>query len=115
MSADPKKLREHRSRMNERILEEDYLPIKRFFNLDAAAYRGESLDSRTKHLMGLAVSAALRCNECIAYHIEEAAREGASRSEIVETLNIALIIGGSIVIPHLRFAFEILDEAAPKD
>jgi AhpD family alkylhydroperoxidase len=102
-------IREYRKKMNERILSEDNLQIKRFFALDNQAYSSGALDVKTKELMGLAVSAAMRCNDCIFYHLDRAISEGATKEEIIETLNISLIIGGSIVIPHLRFAFEAMD------
>jgi AhpD family alkylhydroperoxidase len=109
MKIDLKKIREYREKMNSRILDEDNLEIKRFFSLDSQSYREGSIDSKTKELMGLSVSTALRCNDCIFYHLDRAISLGATKTELVETLNIALIIGGSIVIPHLRFAFEVMD------
>lgn len=109
MSITPGEIREYREKMNDRILREDHLPIKRFFSLDDQTYREGALNCKTKELIGLAVSVSFRCNDCIFYHIDRAMELGAARSEIVEALNIALIIGGSIVIPHLRFAFEAID------
>jgi len=101
--------RRHRHRMNERIFEADHLGIKRFFNLDTAAYRDGALPGRTKELLGLVASAVLRCNDCIDYHLDRCAEEGWSDEEILDALNVALIVGGSIVIPHLRHAVETLD------
>ena len=69
------------------------------------------MDCKTKELLGLVASAVLRCNDCIAYHIIRAVQEGATDDEIKETLSIALIVGGSIVIPHLRYAYDLLDQA----
>lgn len=109
MTIDTKKIREYREKMNSIILAEDNLEIKRFFSLDSQSYREGAIDSKTKELVGLAVSTALRCNDCIFYHLDRAIGLGATKPELVETLNIALIIGGSIVIPHLRFAFEAMD------
>jgi len=109
MAIDPRQIREYRERMNHRILAEDDLTIKRFFSLDNQTYREGALDAKTKELMGLAVSAAFRCNDCIFYHLDRAISLGVGKSEIIETLDISLIIGGSIVIPHLRFAFEAMD------
>lgn len=101
---------DHRARLNARILDEgDHLGIKRFFNLDAAAYRDGALDGRTKELLGLVASAVLRCNDCIDYHLEQCAQAGYSDAEMTDALNVALVVGGSIVIPHLRHAVETID------
>lgn len=102
----------HRRRAegNELILSEDNLVLKRFFNLDTRTYEDGALPRKVKELLGLAASAVLRCNDCIYYHIEQAKLAGASREEIIETLNVALVVGGSIVIPHLRSAFAALGE-----
>ena len=100
----------YRARMNARILEEgDHLGIKRFFNLDTAAYRDGALDGRTKELLGLVASAVLRCNDCIDYHLEQCAAAGYTDAELEDALNVALVVGGSIVIPHLRHAVETID------
>lgn len=95
---------------NSLILGEDHLPLKRFFALDTAAYADGACPQKYKELMGLVGSLVLRCNDCVLYHIDKAKQAGADRNEIVESMNIALVIGGSIVIPHLRLAFEALDE-----
>lgn len=101
----------YRSRMNERIAQIDHLGIKRFFNLDTNAYRDGALDSKTKELLGLVASMVLRCNDCIDYHIVQCVDAGFSDAELVEAFNVALVVGGSIVIPHLRHAVETLDLA----
>lgn len=96
--------------MNERILDGgSHLGIKRFFNLDTAAYRDGALDGRTKELLGLVASAVLRCNDCIDYHLEQCAEVGFTDEELEDALNVALVVGGSIVIPHLRHAVETID------
>jgi AhpD family alkylhydroperoxidase len=95
--------------MNERIVQIDHLGIKRFFNLDTAAYRDGALDARTKELLGLAASAVLRCNDCIDYHLMQCVNAGWKDEELHDALNVALIVGGSIVIPHLRHAVETID------
>jgi AhpD family alkylhydroperoxidase len=100
---------EYRRRMNSRINEIDHLGIKRFFSLDSAAYRDGALDHKTKELMGLVASMVLRCNDCIDYHIIQCVEAGVSDPEFYETFNVALVVGGSIVIPHLRHAVETLD------
>ena len=102
--------RAERQRMNDRIMEAEHLGIKRFFNLDTAAYRDGALDGRTKELLGLVASAVLRCNDCIDYHLVQCVRAGFSDAEIHDALNVALVVGGSIVIPHMRHAFATLEE-----
>lgn len=101
--------RTYRERMNERIMNADHLGIKRFFNLDTAAYRHGVLDAPTKELLGLVASAVLRCNDCIDYHLIQCVEAGWSDEELYDALNVALVVGGSIVIPHLRHAFETID------
>ena len=100
----------YRERMNHRILEEkNHLGIKRFFNLDSAAYRDGALDARTKEMLGLVASMVLRCNDCIDYHLGQCVEAGYSDDELDEAMNVALVVGGSIVIPHLRHAVETVD------
>jgi AhpD family alkylhydroperoxidase len=101
---------EYRARMNERILGSDSLIIKRIYNLDTNAYQPGALDAKTKELLGLVASAVLRCDDCIRYHIQSALEQGATEGELIETYEIALLVGGTIVIPHLRRAFEFMDE-----
>lgn len=100
---------EYRTRMNARIREIDHLGIKRFFNLDTAAYRDGPLDSKTKELLGLVASTVLRCNDCIDYHLIQCVGAGWTDEELFDALNVALVVGGSIVIPHLRHAVETID------
>lgn len=109
-SRDIKEFRSHRERMNERIYESEHLGIKRFFNLDTAAYRDGALDGRTKELLGLVASAVLRCNDCIDYHLDQCVGMGFTDEELHDALNVALVVGGSIVIPHLRHAFGTIDQ-----
>jgi AhpD family alkylhydroperoxidase len=99
----------YRQKMNDRIFEIDHLGIKRFFNLDTAAYKDGALDARTKELLGLTASAVLRCNDCIDYHLIQCVQAGWSDAELYDALNVALIVGGSIVVPHLRHAVETID------
>jgi len=101
-----------RQAMNKKILEQGNLGIKRFFALDEQAYQPGALDSKAKELIGLAASLVLRCDDCVAYHLIQARDKGASSEEIFETFNIGLIVGGSIVIPHLRRAVDFLEELA---
>ncbi len=99
----------YRLRMNDRVMEANHLGIKRFFNLDSKAYEDGALPASTKELLGLAASAVLRCNDCIDYHLIQCTKAGFTDEELYEALNVALIVGGSIVIPHLRHAFETID------
>jgi AhpD family alkylhydroperoxidase len=99
-----------RAEGNERILGVDHLGLKRFMRLDSAAYEPGALPSETKELLGLVASAVLRCNDCIDYHLDRCVEIGVGRDQIVEALNIALVVGGSIVVPHLRHALATLDE-----
>ena len=100
---------DYRARMNERIAQIDHLGIKRFFNLDSAAYKDGALDGKTKELLGLTASMVLRCNDCIDYHVIQCVDNGWSDAELYEAMNVALVVGGSIVIPHFRHAIETLD------
>lgn len=101
---------EYRSRMNEKLLGADNKLIKRIFNLDTNAYTAGALDVKTKELLGLATSAVLRCDDCIKYHLEKAYANGVSREEMMETMGIATLVGGTIVIPHLRRAYEFWEQ-----
>jgi AhpD family alkylhydroperoxidase len=109
MSSRLEQFRLYREKMNEKILAGEHLGIKRFFNLDAAAYRDGALPEKTKELLGLVASTVLRCNDCIDYHLIQSVAAGYSDEELHDALNIALIVGGSIVIPHLRHAYETIE------
>ena len=102
--------RKFREKMNARILESDNLEIKRFFALDTRAYDAGALPVQTKELMGLVASMVLRCDDCVTYHIVRCAEEGVTRAQFLEAFNVALVVGGSITIPHLRRAVAALDE-----
>lgn len=101
--------REKRSIMNDKVMDLDHLGVKRFFNMDSNTYRDGALDTKTKELLGLVASSVLRCNDCIDYHLEQCAKAGFTKDEIIDAMNVALIVGGSIVIPHLRHAVETLE------
>lgn len=105
---------EFRARMNERILGSDSTLIKRMYNLDTNAFKGKHLPTKTKELAGLSASMVLRCDDCIKYHIQSGLEAGATEEELVEIFEIALLIGGTIVIPHLRRAFAYMDEVLEK-
>ena len=104
----------YRGRMNERIAQINHLGINRFFNLDTNAYKDGALPGRTKELLGLVASMVLRCNDCIDYHILQCVEAGWTDEELYDAFNVALVVGGSIVIPHLRHAVETLDLARRK-
>jgi len=106
--------RRYRERMNARILSSGNLGIKRLFALDSRAYEKGALDSKTKELLGLVASLVLRCNDCITYHVIRCVQEGVSDEEFFESLNVALVVGGSITIPHMRRAVETLDQCREK-
>jgi ribonuclease HI len=99
-----------RMRLNENVDKADNFLLKRFYNLDHNAYLEGTIPAKFKELMGLVGSACFRCDDCIFYHIIQSCRLGATRAEQEESLNVALIVGGSIVIPHLRRAYELLTE-----
>jgi AhpD family alkylhydroperoxidase len=101
---------ETRARLNQNVDAADNKLLKRFYNIDHNTYLEGEVPARYKELMGLSVSAALRCDDCINYHIIQAYRLGVGRKEQEETLNVALVVGGSIVIPHLRRAYALLEE-----
>ena len=110
MKKETSETRKYRSDMNDKILNSGFRDYNKFFALDNKAYIDGALNAKTKELMGLVASMVLRCNDCIFYHIDRSIQEGANRQELMESFNIALIVGGSIVIPHLRYAFEMMDD-----
>jgi AhpD family alkylhydroperoxidase len=109
MSNPVKEFNAYREKMNAQILSDDNTVIKRIFNLDTNAFKEGALDATTKELLGLVASAVLRCDDCIKYHLEKCHKEGLSKEQIVEALSIATLIGGTIMIPHLRRAYEFLE------
>jgi AhpD family alkylhydroperoxidase len=111
-SGSLEEFRKFRERMNSEILGENNLVINRFFALDTRTYEGGALDVKTKELLGLVASLVLRCDDCVTYHLVRCAEEGVSRSEIFESLSVGLVVGGSIVIPHLRRAVDRWNELA---
>ena len=98
-----------RKRMNERILSEDNQVVRRFFALDTQTYREGALDVKTKEMLGLVASMVLRCDDCISYHVAQCKEAGVNRDEFFEVFSVGLVVGGSIVIPHLRRAVDFLD------
>ena len=109
-SAIARKFLDIRAHLNEHVDKADNFLVKRFYNLDHNTYLDGALSAKSKELMGLAASAVLRCDDCVSYHIIQSYRLGATRAEQEETINVALVVGGSIVIPHLRRAYELLAE-----
>ena len=100
----------YRAVMNEKLLGSNHLGIKRFFALDTQAYEDGALDKRTKEMLGLVASIVLRCDDCITYHIKQCVTAGVTRAEMMDVFNVALVVGGSITIPHLRRAIDRLDQ-----
>ncbi|MGB1308286.1 MAG: carboxymuconolactone decarboxylase family protein [Oceanihabitans sp.] len=100
---------EYRSKMNDKILADNNKVIKRIFNLDTNAFAAGKLDKKTKELLGLVASMVLRCDDCVKYHLEACHTEGLTKEQVVEALSIANLVGGTIVIPHLRKAYEYWD------
>jgi ribonuclease HI len=105
-----RKFLDTRERLNSNVERANNFLVKRFYNLDHNTYLEGALSAKTKELLGLVASACLRCDDCIFYHAIHAFRLGVTRAEQEESLNVALIVGGSIVIPHLRRAYELLEE-----
>jgi AhpD family alkylhydroperoxidase len=99
-----------RAAMNQQIQSSDHLGMKRFFALDHQAYEPGALGTKTKELLGLVASTVLRCDDCITYHLVRCSEEGWKRAEVIDALNVALIVGGSITIPHVRRAFARMNE-----
>jgi AhpD family alkylhydroperoxidase len=97
---------DYRTKMNEKLLADNNKIVKRIFNLDTNAYAAGALDVKTKELLGLVASAVLRCDDCVKYHLETSFKEGVSKEEMMEAMGIATLVGGTIVIPHLRRAYE---------
>jgi len=110
MSNQVEEFNAYRSKMNEKLLQDNNKIIKRIFNLDTNAFSEGALDVKTKELLGLVASTVLRCDDCVKYHLESSHKEGVSKDEIMETLGIATLVGGTIVIPHLRRAYEYWEE-----
>ncbi len=106
-----KEFNSYRQKMNDKILGDNNKIIKRIFNLDTNAYApGGALDVKTKELLGLVASTVLRCDDCVKYHLETCYKAGLSKEEVMEALSIATLVGGTIVIPHLRRAYEFWEE-----
>ncbi len=109
MSNPIEEFNDYRSKMNDKILADNNKIIKRIFNLDTNAYTEGALDVKTKELLGLVASTVLRCDDCVKYHLETSHKIGLKKEEVVEALSIATLVGGTIVIPHLRKAYEFWD------
>ena len=99
-----------RKRMNERILGHDNQVVRRFFALDTQTYQSGALDVKTKEMLGLVASLVLRCDDCVSYHVAQCKEAGVTEDEFFEIFSVGLVVGGSIVIPHLRRAVDFLDE-----
>lgn len=105
-----KEFNDYRSKMNDRILETDNKILKRIFNLDTNAFSDGALDIKTKEMLGLVSSMVLRCDDCIKYHLGKCFETGVTNAQIYEVFAIANLVGGTIVIPHLRRAVDYWDQ-----
>jgi AhpD family alkylhydroperoxidase len=101
-----KEFNDYRTKMNEKLLADNNKIVKRIFNLDTNAYSEGALDVKTKELLGLVASTVLRCDDCVKYHLETSYNLGVTKEEMMEAMGIATLVGGTIVIPHLRRAYE---------
>ncbi|HUI52734.1 MAG TPA: carboxymuconolactone decarboxylase family protein [Terriglobales bacterium] len=110
MSNEIKNFQKFRKELNEEILDCGHLGMKRYFALDHQAYEEGVLDTRTKELLGLVASMVLRCDDCITYHLVRCGEVGWKRAEVIDALNVAMVVGGSITIPHIRRAFARMRE-----
>ena len=106
---------EFRQKMNERLLEQDHKVVKRFFYIDTLTYQPGALDVKTKEMLGLVASMVLRCDDCVSYHVNKCKEAGVTRDEMFDVFSVGLVVGGSIVIPHLRRAVAFLDEIETKE
>ncbi len=106
---------EYRQKMNDKLLSNENKVIKRIFNLDTNAFSEGHLPVKTKELLGLVASAVLRCDDCIQYHLESSKKNGVTKEEMMETMSIATLVGGTIVIPHLRRAYEYWEALEEND
>lgn len=111
MGKKAKEFAEYRAQMNERVLASDNRVIKRVYSVDSLTYaEGGALPKKTKELLGLVSSLVLRCDDCVKYHLVESKESGNTRDEIMEAMSVGLVVGGTIVVPHLRRAVEFLDD-----
>jgi AhpD family alkylhydroperoxidase len=115
MPSTPESFDDFRARLNERILAEDNQPIKRMYALDTLTYRDGALNAKTKEMLGLVSSMVLRCDDCVHYHIRKCRELGVTRAEFFDIFSVALTVGGTIVIPHLRRAVDLLDKLNASD
>jgi len=110
MANQVQEFNEYRAKMNDRIMQSDNLVLKRLFNLDSNTYADGALPVKTKEMLGLVASMVLRCDDCIKYHLQKCHEEGVTSEEVFEVFAVANIVGGTIVIPHLRRAVEFWDQ-----
>lgn len=115
MSNKIEEFNSYRSEMNDRLLANDNLVIKRFFNLDTNTYQDSVLSEKTKEMLGLVASLVLRCDDCVKYHLGKCYELKINRAEVLEIMQVGLVVGGSIVIPHLRRAYEYWEDLEKQD
>ncbi len=109
VTVSPEEFAAERARLNERVLATNHRVIKRLYSLDTLAYESGALSQNTKELLGLVASLVLRCDDCVRYHLDRCHELGAKREEILDALSVGLVVGGTIVVPHLRRAIDYLD------
>lgn len=115
MSDIVQEFNDYRQKMNEKLLADNNKVIKRIFNVDTNAYMPGALDVKTKELLGLVASVVLRCDDCVKYHLETCYTEGLTKDQVMEALSIGTVVGGTIVIPHLRRAYEFWEALEASD
>jgi len=115
MSDIVKEFNDYRQKMNDKLLGDNNKVIKRIFNVDTNAYMPGALDVKTKELLGLVASVVLRCDDCVKYHLETCYKEGLTKEQVMEALSIGTVVGGTIVIPHLRRAYEFWEALEASD
>ncbi len=108
--SEVQRFKEERESLNEIVMDYGGLEMKRFFNLDTQVYEEGELSKKFKEMLGLVASTVLKCDDCIEYHIINCAEEGVTDDELQEVMSIAMVVGGSITIPHVRRAFKLWDE-----
>ncbi|OIP02839.1 MAG: alkylhydroperoxidase [Bacteroidetes bacterium CG2_30_32_10] len=100
----------YRLKMNDRILSSESKVIKRIYNIDTNTYLEGALPTKTKEMLGLVSSMVLRCDDCVKYHLQKCKELNVNDQELFEIFEVATLVGGTIVIPHLRKAVEFWDE-----
>ena len=88
-------------------------PMSGFARLHRKAVEPGALDQKTKELMALAISIAVHCEGCIAYHTRDAITAGATRPEVLETIGVAILMGGGTASIYAVQALDALEQFQP--